>query len=807
MSQDASNQPEQAHPRPYLLQVTPDFDPAAVLELTRVDNPLPNATLGGIGLAARVDGPERFPPSLLVQPFERVAGIDPASLRAFRLDETSGTLRPVWDSGVNTGLGFVWTMLRRPETIVPVGLPRDKILLELLRGLARRRCYDDAAPPDEQQELTEQALALFLGPPVEAVQELRQALTQLELQTTGQPIPEAEIQRGGGAGILPLPLPDDATLEQFRERLARLRVPPSGLPEEALFFSPERFVDPEPPWPLPPRPQPPPWPGPADLPFTKLPIFDLNGRLRLLFQFLFCWLFSKDWWMYHHDERHSGATSGCSAISRFSVGGLLLRSSLTLDGPVISIPAVVGGRAYVGTGKSSTAAFGSGGTVYRIDLSPGAVDATFTFDTPPGAGSRQGYEGVGSSPAVLGGKVYVSSLDGKLYCLDATTLSPVWVTDLRHADPAHNQPVTHAVNAEGWSSPLVVNGKVYVGFGEGESNTFGYVYCLDASTGNVLWLFCTNLFAGVTDNAQNVIPASHVGISPLPPGFSSQPDPLQRGASPWSSCAYDRALDRVYVGTGNAIPDDPLPDPKYSSGVLALHAATGAFAGFFQPAPSDSYRPNDLDVDVPAGPTIFRRGATTVLFIASKNGSGFLLDPATMAVLPNGRRQLLPTDAAGNPLPTVDAHAGPGENFSGVLGTAAVHRGLGRIFVGVGGYGGAIDTPTTPFMRALNWNDLSDAWTTVVGPDGVARYTVPRPPMYTTPNEAGLSSPAVVNDVVFVSTSKPALYALDAATGLCLWVAPGLGSPSFAAYTLGPAIYGNSVVVGSLNGKLNIYSL
>jgi outer membrane protein assembly factor BamB len=61
--------------------------------------------------------------------------------------------------------------------------------------------------------------------------------------------------------------------------------------------------------------------------------------------------------------------------------------------------------------------------------------------------------------------------------------------------------------------------------------------------------------------------------------------------------------------------------------------------------------------------------------------------------------------------------------------------------------------------------------------------------------------------VVFVSTSKPALYALDATTGLCLWVAPGLGSPSPATYTMGPAIYGNSVVVGSLNGKLNIYSL
>ena len=71
-----------------------------------------------------------------------------------------------------------------------------------------------------------------------------------------------------------------------------------------------------------------------------------------------------------------------------------------------------------------------------------------------------------------------------------------------------------------------------------------------------------------------------------------------------------------------------------------------------------------------------------------------------------------------------------------------------------------------------------------------------------TPQEVGLSSPAVVNDVVFISTTKPGLYAFDAATGLCLWSAGGLA----AGYPMGPAIYGNYVVVGSGN-TLNIYSL
>ena len=79
------------------------------------------------------------------------------------------------------------------------------------------------------------------------------------------------------------------------------------------------------------------------------------------------------------------------------------------------------------------------------------------------------------------------------------------------------------------------------------------------------------------------------------------------------------------------------------------------------------------------------------------------------------------------------------------------------------------------FMRALNWDDLHDAWPTAVGGDGVSRYTTATPPMYQS-LEVGLSSPAVVHDVVFVSTSPPPygggaakMYALSADDGHCLW--------------------------------------
>jgi hypothetical protein len=246
-----------------------------------------------------------------------------------------------------------------------------------------------------------------------------------------------------------------------------------------------------------------------------------------------------------------------------------------------------------------------------------------------------------------------------------------------------------------------------------------------------------------------------------------------------------------------------------------LDAATGQFRGFFQPAAADSYRPaNDLDVDMPSSPVLFTRAGSRIVGIGSKNGSFFLLDPDTMARL--GARQLLPyrADDPSQPLDSVDPgpRATPGENHSGMYGAAAVDSVRGLLFAGLGGWEDAtdpsIDSATTPFLRAVRWdNTLADAWPTAVGADGVRRYTTGSPPLYSTPYEIAVGSPAVANDVVFVATSKPGIYAFDTATGVLLWEATNLPSPlPFQGYTLGPAIAGNNVVFG-WGSSLYIYQL
>jgi len=124
----------------------------------------------------------------------------------------------------------------------------------------------------------------------------------------------------------------------------------------------------------------------------------------------------------------------------------------TTGSSVSSSPAVVDGRVYVGSWD---------GKIYCLDATSGTCVWSYT------TGDR-----VDSSPAVVDGKVYVGSWDGKVYCLDALTGNFIW---------------SYATGLFVDSSPAVVDGKVYVGSHDEK------VYCLDALTGDCIWSYMTGL--------------------------------------------------------------------------------------------------------------------------------------------------------------------------------------------------------------------------------------------------------------------------------------------------------------------------
>lgn len=552
---------------------------------------------------------------------------------------------------------------------------------------------------------------------------------------------------------------------------------------------------------------------------------------------------SLNWWMYHADQAHTGEIRGSRITSR-NASTLQLVHDIDVPGPVLSVPALVDGFVYVGLANSADAAGANGGMFLKIDMKTGETAAKFEWSIDPSEGDTHGFMGMGCTPAVIQDKVFFSAFNGKCYCLSAQDLTQLWVTDLRNADLAHNQPVTNVAPggppAAGWSSPVVaqeiLNGCVYVGMGEGENpGLYGFVFCLDMTTGDVNWIYCTCQFIDGVPNAPNVLPPSVVRGA-LPPGFSAAPaNPPYLGCSVWSSIAYDARLGRIYCTTGNPVPDSELPSKGFSNGLLALDATYGTYRGFFQALPESSYRSSDVDVDFGGSPVLFTKDGRRLIAAGCKNGGLFVLDAASLELV--CWRQLLPYYNDGRQIPTVDPHVGPAdqrldpfvsdrvsdaedaENYSGTYSTPAIYQALGRIYIGIGGNNyhnvqAGIDYATTPFLRVMDWETLNDAWD-LDGSDP-RLYINSQPPMYRTPGESGLSSPAVVNDVVFCSTSKIAVYAFDAYSGKMLWedqlgVETG-GMNGGYGYCMGPAVSGDYVVAGALvfgkrGGVLRIYTL
>lgn len=151
-----------------------------------------------------------------------------------------------------------------------------------------------------------------------------------------------------------------------------------------------------------------------------------------------------DWPMYLRDARHSARAMGASA------GEGRLRWRFDSAEAIVSSPAVVDGRLYVGLGDRR---------VVALDADSGALLWERAVSGP-----------VDSSPAVAGDSVFIGLRDGRALALDADSGALRWEFQ------------TGGIFA---TAPVVEGGVAYIGSGDGA------LYTLDAQTGARRWTYRT----------------------------------------------------------------------------------------------------------------------------------------------------------------------------------------------------------------------------------------------------------------------------------------------------------------------------
>ena len=266
---------------------------------------------------------------------------------------------------------------------------------------------------------------------------------------------------------------------------------------------------------------------------------------------------------------------------------------------------------------------GNWGRVYALDAATGRE--RWTFDPrPDGQYARNACcDVVNRGVAVWEGRVYVASLDGWLYSLDAATGAVQWKVDtITDRSKAYTTP----------GAPQVAGGVVVIGNAGADLNVRGYVTAYDLKTGAKRWRFFT---------------------VPRDPALGQDHPDLERaaatwdprslwtfggGGTAWDSMLYDPALNLLYVGTGNGAPiswRDRSPaggDNLFLASILAINPDTGRLVWHYQTTPGENWDYTATMKMVLADLEIGGR-QRQVLMQAPKNGFFYVLDRRTGELL------------------------------------------------------------------------------------------------------------------------------------------------------------------------------
>ncbi len=308
-----------------------------------------------------------------------------------------------------------------------------------------------------------------------------------------------------------------------------------------------------------------------------------------------------EWPMYGHDASRTCYNPDERAITAGNLANLAQRFTADLGNgrvPSSSGPVVAAGRVCTGSSVAT------GPNYFCFDATSGSLLWSADLGRLP---PDKADVGIGSTAVIASGALAIGGGDAAYYLLDAATGAVRW----RHEMGAAPDPFA-------WSSPLIANGRVYVGISAHYEGVEGELRALNLDDGSIA-------------ARRQFVPAG------------------QRGADIWNSPALSPDGSTVLVATGN---DYGGYDGPYGRAMLALDPLTLEVRDVRQEATANQ------DLDFGTTPVVFRDAAGRVLVGAnSKNGTFYAY---ALGALHDGPVWTRVTGLSAGAMPGYDPNTGSG---------------------------------------------------------------------------------------------------------------------------------------------------
>lgn len=299
-----------------------------------------------------------------------------------------------------------------------------------------------------------------------------------------------------------------------------------------------------------------------------------------------------DWPAYLFGPGHSSWNKMATAITPANAASVVQAWEWTPDPPILpgqpgsallASPTVFRGRIFIGTNS---------GDFYALDAATGNVlwkrFIAFAPSMTCGAIGFTSTATVAKGPSLRRATVYVGAADGYLYALDAAEGSLSWRSLVAAPSGIANDYYI-------WSSPTVINGRIYIGVSSQCDNPLvqGGLRAFDQSTG-ALWA------------SYDTVPNDSLG------------------GSVWSSAAGSSRVASIWVTTGNE--DSDSPHVGDSNSVVRLDSRTLEKQDIWTVPIAQQIR----DGDFGASPTLFAARSDRKIFYlvgaCNKNGRFYALN-------------------------------------------------------------------------------------------------------------------------------------------------------------------------------------